>query len=421
MKMRKLLGVISVSMMVLFITVSMCSAVTYTVTRLTDNTYDEFGQQVSGSYAVWYERSVYNGPTEVYLYDGSTVFCISNDPSHRDQRVDVNANGQAVWTKYGPLTGHHEDDIYLYDGTGDAINISNSSVYDDNAASISDDGKVVWQREWPPEDTSAEIYLYDGSTVSNISNDHFNNDKHPLISSDGQEVCWYKYVGTDREIYLYDGTGPPINISDDPSCIDDLAVINAEGWVVWEKRCPSRDREIYLYDGTGPATNISNDPSHNDYVGSINSHGHVVWFKYTGSDAEIYLYDGTGPATNISNDPSCYDRSPDINDKGQVVWGKHGEVYLYDGTGPAINISNNPSYGEGDPRISDNGDVVWLGSGSDSEIFYASVASGGTGDDGPAVGGIAEPINKIQLLVPWMTLATLILLTIGIAVFRRVR
>ena len=41
--------------------------------------------------------------------------------------------------------------------------------------------------------------------------------------------------------------------------------------------------------------------------------------------------------------------------------------------------------------------------------------------DGPAVGGIAEPINKIQLLLPWMTFATLILLTIGIVVFRRVR
>lgn len=42
-------------------------------------------------------------------------------------------------------------------------------------------------------------------------------------------------------------------------------------------------------------------------------------------------------------------------------------------------------------------------------------------DDGPAVGGIVEPIDKVQLLVPWMSLATLILLTIGIVVLRRVR
>jgi ELWxxDGT repeat protein len=42
-------------------------------------------------------------------------------------------------------------------------------------------------------------------------------------------------------------------------------------------------------------------------------------------------------------------------------------------------------------------------------------------DEGPAVGGVAEPINKIQLLIPWITLATLILLPIGVVVFRRVK
>ncbi len=40
---------------------------------------------------------------------------------------------------------------------------------------------------------------------------------------------------------------------------------------------------------------------------------------------------------------------------------------------------------------------------------------------GPTVGGVAEPTNKIALLLPWMALATLILLTIGIVVFRRAR
>jgi hypothetical protein len=52
-------------------------------------------------------------------------------------------------------------------------------------------------------------------------------------------------------------------------------------------------------------------------------------------------------------------------------------------------------------------------------IFYPSGSGGGGG--GPTVGGIAEPTNKIQLLMPWMTLASLILLTIGIVVLRRVR
>jgi hypothetical protein len=42
-------------------------------------------------------------------------------------------------------------------------------------------------------------------------------------------------------------------------------------------------------------------------------------------------------------------------------------------------------------------------------------------DDSPSVGGIAEPIDKMGLLVPWMTFVTLILLTVGLVVFRRVR
>ncbi|MHC4322692.1 MAG: hypothetical protein ACYSUX_00300 [Planctomycetota bacterium] len=44
-----------------------------------------------------------------------------------------------------------------------------------------------------------------------------------------------------------------------------------------------------------------------------------------------------------------------------------------------------------------------------------------SGGSSPAVGGVAEPINKMRLLLPWMTVATLILLTIGIVVFRRER
>jgi hypothetical protein len=42
-------------------------------------------------------------------------------------------------------------------------------------------------------------------------------------------------------------------------------------------------------------------------------------------------------------------------------------------------------------------------------------------DDGPAVGGIAEPIDKVQLLVPWIALCGLILIGISVVACRSLK
>ena len=89
--------------------------------------------------------------------------------------------------------------------------------------------------------------------------------------------------------------------------------------------------------------------------------------------------------------------------------------------GPAIN-SNYLSSNEHEKTLtaSENGDGYRSPSGSEDEIFYASRASRGAGYDGPTVGGIAQPIDKLKLMAPWISLAALILLIIFV-LFRSVR
>lgn len=76
-------------------------------------------------------------------------------------------------------------------------------------------------------------------------------------------------------------------------------------------------------------------------------------------------------------------------------------------------------------------DIIWTGSNSNADpiefntdpsiLLYSSGGSGGGGSSSACVGGIASPVNKLDLLAPWIMLTALILLTIGIIASKRFR
>jgi hypothetical protein len=192
--------------------------------------------------------------------------------------------------------------------------------------------------------------------------------------------------------------------------------INNAGQIVWN-RDDSVTWHYFLYDGV--STFQLSTTEYVSWGGDINDHGMVVWYGAdVYQDFKIFVYDGT--TTVLSNPPYNVDvRNPRISNRGQVVWsadngGEH-EIFLYDGSA-IIQLTDN-DYRDLWPKINDLGHVTWRGEVGDWEVFLAVPME----DEGPPVGGIAEPIDKIQLLIPWMTFATIILLTIGIVVFRRVR
>lgn len=126
-------------------------------------------------------------------------------------------------------------------------------------------GMVVWQ-VLDTLDTfgpNFEIYLYDGTSVANISNTNtpFLIDYDPQINSSGKVVWWTD----DNEVYLYDGTSTN-NISNTPDIGGNgLPQINNLDQVIWS----GPEGYLLLYDGTtttqipdslgGVRAQISND------------------------------------------------------------------------------------------------------------------------------------------------------------------
>ncbi len=96
-------------------------------------------------------------------------------------------------------------------------------------------------------------------------------------------MVWEGYDGSDYEIFLYDGSGgsgPPQKISNKLDWEDFSPEINNNGWVVWVRRpryaSDATDSEIFLYDGTGPPQQITNN-SWDDRDPRINDNGTIVW------------------------------------------------------------------------------------------------------------------------------------------------
>jgi hypothetical protein len=287
----------------------------------------------------------------------SANYVVTNISNYNCDDPQINNNGQVVWHGLnGPV---YEMDIYLYDGTS-VRNISNMNHFD-WYPQINDNGKVVW---WRDDNGNDEIYLYDGTSVINLSNSVY-SERFARISNSG--VVWTSGVSPDSEIYLYDWI--TVTRITNNGYGDGSPQINNSGQVVW-----SGGGEIYLYDGAS-ITNISNN-IYPDNSPQINENGQVVWMMGAWPDYEIYLYDGT-TVNNISNN-SYHNYDPQININGQVVWmvdeGSDYEIYLYDGA-TVTNISNSP-YDDMFPQINDNGYVVWAGfNGSSWDIYlYDGIA-----------------------------------------------
>jgi hypothetical protein len=335
-----------------------CTDGTFTVTKITDNAYDDRNTQINTSGdVVWdgYDGNDY----EIYLYSDGNITQIT-DNSFYDLLPQINADRDVVW--YG-FDGN-DNEIYLY-SNGDIIQISDNA-YSDYNPQINADGDVVW---YGFDGNDSEIYLYSDGNIIQITDNTF-SDVGPQINASGF-VVWYGNDGSDNEIYLYyDGNITQIS---DNSYNDWGPQINAGGIVVW-RGFDGNDFEIYLY-YDGNITRIT-DNSYDDSVPQINTAGDVVWLGSDGSDAEIYLY-SDGNIIQIS-DNTYSDWSPQINAAGDVVWYGNDsydrEIYLYS-SGNMIQITDNAFY-DNSPQINAAGDVVWYGSdGSDFEIFIARIDS----------------------------------------------
>jgi len=121
----------------------------------------------------------------------------------------VSADGRTAWVS------NHEgnDEIYVMDMNGNAVNVSNHPAYD-GAPAWSPDGRLAWVSF---RDHNSEIYVLDleSGELINVSQNP-RDDYAPTWSPDGL-LAWESFRDGNWEIYLLDITsGDLINVSKQP-------------------------------------------------------------------------------------------------------------------------------------------------------------------------------------------------------------
>ena len=170
-------------------------------------------------------------------------------------------------------------------------------------------------------DGDLEIFLYDGTSTTQITDDDYNHTP-PQINDNGW-VVWSGLDGRRDKIFLYDGTSTTqIGEGSGPQ-------INNNGWVLW-RDWNGLDKGLLLYDGT-TTTRVKRNlfwPWGWGY--QINDIGHVVWpnlrclyglpYSCRDGSSSIFLYDGTNTTRLRKADIGVISSSPRINNNGWVVW-----------------------------------------------------------------------------------------------------
>ncbi len=87
-----------------FLAVNSAHATTWTVTQLTDNSYDDGPPQVYGSNVVWEDENM-----QIFLYDGNSTTQLTNNTYGEDPQV---SGSNVVW--YGQKNGAAASDFYKH-------------------------------------------------------------------------------------------------------------------------------------------------------------------------------------------------------------------------------------------------------------------------------------------------------------------
>lgn len=167
--------------------------------QMTTNFYYEMAPKVHGRQVVWYGWDGYD--FEIFLYDADREQILQLTSNRYDDVSPVIWNGQIAWEGYPAV----EADIFLY-RDGETIKISDN-IEDDINPRIWN-GQVVWQSF---DGDDFEIYLYDGTKSIKVTANNY-DDTNPDIR-DGL-ITWMGYEGNwDAEIFAWDGTGQPVQLT----------------------------------------------------------------------------------------------------------------------------------------------------------------------------------------------------------------
>jgi len=302
------------------------------IIQLTDNTTNDSTPAVFDAggqpYVVWSHTGTgaEGTDTEIWFYDGTTSYAVTNN-SYNDYEPQLSGS-MVTWWSRTPT----DDEIFVWN-IGDPVT-SRFNLTDNESKDVSpriSGNTVVWigyASQYATEDKDREIFVYDGTEtpggLPNIVRLTTDSQSDSDVQIDGNLIVWQKLVGTSHEIFVHDlSTSTTTQITTN-SLHDRYPQVSGTD-VVWQT-FTGGNWEIYHYNTeaqTAP-TNISSS-SYPDERPQVKD-GRVVWVQTVGGKGEILTRQlrGTGAITNVSNSAG-HDWSPQITDSGTIIWRAHDE------------------------------------------------------------------------------------------------
>jgi Tol biopolymer transport system component len=310
-----------------------------------------------------------------YLYDPGRQVATPLDASGEYAPFAWNANGRLAF-----MSGEGGTDVFVLDtkvADASPVNISNSSATHEEIYGWSPDGRYLAFSEAQPAGNYL-LRLWDGESVIDVLPDSTSHlPPYPgLAWRDDGWLAFHAYPPGERmgsgffEIYLWDGE-TTTNISQNPTGDDTDATWSADGRLAF-RSVRDGDAEIYLWDA-GTLVNVSQNPARNDFVPVWSVDGRLAFLSEQDDTYALYLWDGAGvpdrdSVTIIPNDVGwmSYPRwtqdgrliIPSIDPADRTM-----QIYAWDGDS-VTNISQNPGV--------HNGGASWA---SDGKWAFVTVLS----------------------------------------------
>lgn len=252
-----------------------------TTTNISNSSTEDNAPDISGSNVVWSGRGADKG---IHLWDGVTTTIISNgtSESHLDNSAAISGSN-VVWRGWDG----DSSEIFFWD----SVTTTQITEPDYKSPPAISGSNVVWSNDW-------DIFLWGGVTTTQITSSDNTFDQTPDIS--GSNVVWQGCDGGqgnplecepgDYDIYLWDGV-TITNISNNDTYDSNPAISGS--YVVWEGYYDNL-RTIYFWNGFSSrpingAIGIKPD------ISGLN----VVWIGYDGNDREIYMTTIPEPSTAL--------------------------------------------------------------------------------------------------------------------------
>lgn len=213
------------------------------VVRVTTDERHDFAPSFSGRLIAWQKEKGFPFGWEIMVWDDGVNKQLTTN-FYYDMAPKVHGR-QVVW--YG--WDGYDFEIYLFDADHDTTVQITSNRYDDVAPAIWG-GQIVWEG-YPA--VESDVFLYRDGEITKIS-DNIEDDINPRIWN-GQAV-WQSFDGDDFEVYLFDGTK---SIKVTANNYDDTNPDIRDGIITWMGYEGNWDAEIFAWDGTGQPVQLTNN------------------------------------------------------------------------------------------------------------------------------------------------------------------